>query len=115
MKRVCNIQIQRIPSADNQNFNSQVVWKTVVDTTWNTYTRDVIVGYGTPYVQRTRKVLAEPPTLDEITLMNHKETVHSTVTLNNYPYRNVVTFQMPTFYDTDYESKRVVSWTYRLL
>ncbi len=48
--RICQIRIQRIPlSEETRNFNTQVTWETKQETTYNTYTKDVVVGYDTLY------------------------------------------------------------------
>lgn len=52
--RICKIKIQRIPAnAESQNFNTAVTWEDRQETTYNTYVKDVIVGYDTAYNKKS--------------------------------------------------------------
>ena len=56
--RICKVKIQRVPqSSDTKNFNTAVKWATVHDTVWNTFTRDIVVGYDTVFQQKTKRVI----------------------------------------------------------
>ena len=62
--RVCRIKIQRIPASDaTLNFDTSVRWEVKSDTTWRTYTRDVVIGYDTTRVQVLRRELVRVDTL----------------------------------------------------
>lgn len=89
--RICKIKIQRIPASDEtKNFNSTVTWETRQETTYNTYTKDVIVGYDTTYVQKSKKELVNTE-LSEDMIMDKTERVHS---INNLDYKNYKTVQV---------------------
>lgn len=114
--RVCKIKIQRIPaSEETRNFNSTVTWETKQETTYNTYTKDVIVGYDTIYVQKSKKELVKLDTiftpLFDKTLRVHSETA---IGKNQSTY---ATAELPknTYYPNQfnpYKSTEVVCWTY---
>jgi len=114
--RICKIKIQRIPAnEDTKNFNSSVTWITKQDTIWNTYTKDVIIGYDTTYVQKTKKELLKidtifTPLFDKI-LRVHSETA---IGKSQYTYATVE-FPQNTYYPNQYNpynSTEVVCWTY---
>ncbi len=116
--RICKVKIQRIPpNAQTKNFNTTVTWITKQDTTWNTYTKDIIVGYDTTFVQKTKKELIKIDTT-VIELVDKTERVFSQVqTLNNKPQFSYVPIQLPnnTYYPNwknPYSSKEVISWSY---
>ncbi|MCU0423867.1 MAG: hypothetical protein MUC81_13760 [Bacteroidia bacterium] len=109
--RICKIKIQRIPSSDDtKNFNSTVTWETKQETTYNTYTKDVIVGYDTTYVQKSKKELVKTE-LSEDMIMDKTERVHS---INNLDYKNFKTVQvsLPQNEITTYKTKKIISWAY---
>jgi GH24 family phage-related lysozyme (muramidase) len=109
--RICKIKIQRIPaSEETKNFNSTVTWVNKQETTYNTYTKDVIVGYDTTYVQKTKKELVKTE-LSEDMIMNKTERVHS---INNLDYKNYKTVQvtLPQNEISTYKTKKIVSWAY---
>ncbi|WP_192822790.1 hypothetical protein [Rufibacter sp. LB8] len=116
--RVCKIKIQRIPKNDAaRNFNSAVTWVTKQDTTWHSYTKDVVIGYDTLYTQKVRKELVKvdtvaKPLFDKI-LRVHSETAagktqhtYATVELprNSYAPNQV----------NPYQTTEVVAWSYWL-
>lgn len=114
--RICKIKIQRIPaSEESRNFNSTVTWETKQETTYNTYTKDVIVGYDTTYVQKTKKELVKTDTafnpLFDKTIRVHSETA---IGKTQYSYATV---ELPknTYYPNQlypYKSTEVICWTY---
>lgn len=109
--RICKIKIQRIPASDEtKNFNSTVTWETRQETTYNTYTKDVIVGYDTTYVQKSKKELVKTE-LSEDMIMDKTERVHS---INNLNYKNYKTVQvtLPQNEISTYKTKKIVSWAY---
>lgn len=109
--RICKIKIQRIPASEaTKNFNSTVTWETRQETTYNTYTKDVIVGYDTTYVQKSKKELIKTE-LSEDMIMDKNERVNS---VNNLDYKNYKTIQvtLPQNEISTYKTKKIVSWAY---
>lgn len=114
--RICKIKIQRIPVSDaTKNFNTTVTWVEKQDTTWNTYTRDIIIGYDTTYIQKTRKELLIVDTtitpLFDKTLRVHSETA---IGKSQYTYANV---ELPknTYFPNKinpYKSTEIICWSY---
>ena len=89
--RICKIKIQRVPASDEtKNFNSTVTWETKQEITYNTFTKDIIVGYDTTYVQKTKKELVKTE-LSEDMILDKTERVHS---INNLDYKNYKTVQV---------------------
>lgn len=116
--RVCKIKIQRIPASEiTQSFNTTVTWITKQDTTWNTYTKDIIIGYDTTYIQKTKKDLVKVDTtftpLFDKTLRVHSETA---IGKTQYTYANVELPQNTYFPNqfNPYKSTEVICWTYWL-
>lgn len=108
--RICKIKLSRIPAPDApSNFNSAVDWKTVIDTTWNTYTKDVLVGYDTLKALKTRKVVAKCDTIEEL-LIDKGVTVHST--MNSNGSIEWVEFLLPVNIKRELEEKKTLSWAY---
>lgn len=108
--RVCKLKIQRIPSSeDSRNYNTNVVWMDKQDTTWNSYTKDVIIGYDTTYEMKTEKVLLNTEVREDL-LMDKIQRVHST-TNDNGP-RTWVHFTLPRNEVTAYQTKTVKAWAY---
>ena len=95
--RICKIKIQRIAASDKtKNFNSTVTWITKQDTTWNTYTKDVVIGYDSTYTPVTRKYFLR----NDTTLVTLKDNstlakVHSTTDKSGNPNRTVISFTLP--------------------
>jgi hypothetical protein len=55
-KRIVKYTIERIPaSAESQKFNTTVKWITRSDTTWKTYTKNVVVGHDTVFIPQTKR------------------------------------------------------------
>jgi GH24 family phage-related lysozyme (muramidase) len=109
--RICKIKIQRIPGSEaTKNFNSTVTWETRQETTYNTYTKDVIVGYDTTYVQKSKKELVKTE-LSEDMILDKNERVNS---INNLDYKNYKTIQvtLPQNEISTYKTKKIVSWAY---
>jgi hypothetical protein len=94
--RVCKIKIQRIPASDaTKNFNTGVSWITKQDTTWNTYTKDVIIRYDSTYAPETKKVLIRTDTTLETIKDNSVIKVHSTTDKSGNPNKTTISFQLP--------------------
>lgn len=80
--RVCKIRIQRIPAnEETKHFNTAVSWVSKQDTSWNSFTKDVVIGYDTVYLQRSKKELVKSESMEELVL-NKTERVHSTTNGN---------------------------------
>lgn len=116
--RIIKIKIQRIPiNEETKQFNSTVTWITKQDTTWNSYTKDVIIGYDTAFVKKSRKELIKIDTL--INLLSDKvHRVHSETAIgkSQYTYASIElpknTYLPNLFYP--YETTEVVAWSYWL-
>lgn len=108
--RICRIQIQRIPASESTKiFNTTVTWVTKQDTTWTTYTKDVIVGYDTTYEQRTKRELVKSEQTEEH-IMSKSQRVHSATNSNSN--KSYVFFQLPQNQISNYTTKKVISWAY---
>ena len=109
--RICKIKIQRIPASEStKNFNSTVTWETRQETTYNTYTKDVIVSYDTTYIQKTKKELVKTE-LSEDMIIDKNERVNS---INNLEYKNYKTIRLtlPQNEISTYKTKKIISWAY---
>jgi hypothetical protein len=108
--RVCNVKIQRIPKNDDyRNFNTAVKWVTVQDTVWNSFTKDVVTGYDTLYVQKVRRVVASEKKYEEAVL-DKSQRVSSKTTLGES--KAAIAFTLPANYISKDETKKVVAWAY---
>ncbi|MCG2611024.1 hypothetical protein LZZ90_05845 [Flavobacterium sp. SM15] len=105
-----SVFISRNPSTkETQNFNTAVKWVTEQDTVWNSVTKDVVVGYDTLLVQKTRKVAYyekkyEEMALDKTQRVNAKTTFDSST--------SSVFFSLPKNEISENETKKVVAWAY---
>ncbi|KGO90109.1 hypothetical protein [Flavobacterium suncheonense] len=105
-----NLLIQRIPASENLSaFNTSVKWVTEQDTVWNSATKEVVVGYDTLKVQKTRKVAYyekkyEEMVLDKSQRVNAKTTFDSSTTS--------VFFTLPKNEISEAETKKVIAWAY---
>jgi len=110
-KRVCKIKIQRIPASEaTKHFNTTVRWETKQETTYKTYTKDVIVSYDTTYIPRTKRVLVKTE-LSEDMIINKTERVHSKGNLDNRSYK-YLQVTLPQNEITTYKTKEIKSWAY---
>jgi hypothetical protein len=108
--RICKIKIQRIPSSEEtRNFNTAVTWENRQETTYNTYTKDVIVGYDTTYTQKTKKVLVKTEQKEEL-IFDKPQRVHSRTNSNGN--KTTLFFTLPQNQITPYKTTKVVSWAY---
>lgn len=108
--RVCKLKLERIPkSFETQNFNTSVIWIDKQDTTWHSYTKDVVLGYDTTYVQKIKKIL-DTTLLYQESIIEKSERVHSTTNSNGNT--SFVFFSLPQNITTKYNTKKVVSWAY---
>lgn len=108
--RVCNIKIQRIPaSEESRDFNTKVIWETRQETSYNTYTKDVIVGYDTTYTQKTRKVLLSSER-EEVMIFDKPQRVHSSTNPNGN--KSSLFFTLPENKTEAYKTTTVISWAY---
>jgi len=108
--RICKIKIQRIPASDEtKNFNSTVTWINKQDTTWNTYTKDVIIGYDTTYVQKTKRELIKTEQKEEL-IFDKTQRVHSSTNSNGN--KTNVFFTLPKNETTPFKTTKVISWAY---
>lgn len=108
--RVCRIKIQRIAGDEtSKNFNCNVSWANKQDTTWNSYTKDVIVGYDTTYEQRIKKELVKTEKSEEL-IMDKPQRVHSTTNENGN--KSWLFFDLPRNEVSTNKTKTVVAWAY---
>jgi len=108
--RICKIRIQRIPANDQAKaFNTNVNWVKKQDTTWNTYTKDVIAAYDTTYRQVTKKELSKTEK-KEVFLLEKTELVHTE--LNSAGNKRSVFFTLPAPESGTYKTSKVVAWAY---
>jgi hypothetical protein len=109
--RICKIKIQRIPiSNETRNFNTNVTWETKQETTYNNYTKDVIVGYDTTYIQKYKKEIIKSELKEEM-ILDKTEKVNS---VNNLDYKNYKVMQvtMPQNEIIQYKTQKIISWAY---
>lgn len=108
--RVCRIKIQRIAANEaSKNFNSNVSWVNKQDTSWNSYTKDVIVGYDTSYEQRSKKELVKTERSEEL-IMDKPQRVHSTTNENGN--KSWLFFDLPRNELSANKTKNVIAWAY---
>jgi hypothetical protein len=108
--RVCKLKLERIPkSVETQNFNTAVLWIDKQDTTWHSYTKEVLIDYDTIYVQKTKKVL-DTTILYQESVIEKTERVHSTTNANGNT--SIIFFTLPKGTTTTYNTKKVISWAY---
>lgn len=109
-RRVCEIKIQRVPkSEETKGFDTTVEWINKQDTVWNSFTRDVIIGYDTTYNQVSKKELVQTEQREELVL-SKQQRVHSETNPNG-PKTNLF-FTLPLNKSSSNESTKVVSWAY---
>jgi hypothetical protein len=108
--RICKIKIQRVPATDAvMNFNSAVTWITRQDTTWNTFTKEVVVGYDTTYTQKTKRELINNE-VKEQPILDKTQRVHSQTNENGN--RTFLFFELPRNEISPLKTKKVISWAY---
>lgn len=109
-ERICKIKIQRVPgSSATKSFNTAVKFTTVHDTVWNTLTRDVVAGYDTVYLQKTRRIPYYEKRYEEVVL-DKNQRVDSKALLGKNSA--AVAFSLPAGSATKDETKKVVAWAY---
>jgi len=116
--RICKIKIQRIPQSEKtKNFNSSINWVEKQETTYNTYTKDITVGYDIRYETKIKKELVKVDTL--ITALFDKSLrVHSETAIGKTQY-TYATVELPTntYFPNQlnpYKTTEVISWSYWL-
>lgn len=116
--RICKIKIQRLPlNEKTKNFNSSVSWVEKQETTYNTYTKDVTVGYETKYETKIKKELVKIDTL-VTPLFDKTLRVHSETAIGKTQYA-YATVELPTniYFPNQlnpYKTTEVISWSYWL-
>jgi hypothetical protein len=109
-KRSCKITIQRVAkNADTKNFNTAVKWVTVQDTVYNSLTKDVVGGYDTLRVQKTRRVIASEKKYEEMVL-DKSQRVNAKTSLGDT--KASVAFALPVNSISKDETKKVIAWAY---
>ncbi len=108
--RICKIKIQRIPSSDKTKFfNTSIKWINKPDTTWNVYTKDVVIGYDTLLVPKTKKELIATELYEEL-ILEKNERVNST--MNSNGNKSAVFFTLPASISNELNSQKVIGWAY---
>jgi len=108
--RICKIKIDRIPANDQtKDLNTAVKWIDRTDTTWNVYTKDVVVGYDTLLIHKTEKVVVRRDTSEGL-FLEKSEQVHSR--LNPNGNKSYVFFSMPSYSYTNLHVKRPIAMAY---
>ncbi len=110
--KICKVQIQRIPASEaTRDFNTTINWITKQDTTWNSYTKDIVVGYDTAYLQNTKKELVRIDT-------SVTELFSKTEQIGNEDYSSLNVYLPENSYSPNqlspYQSKEVIAWSYWL-
>ena len=109
-ERYCRVKIQRVPSkSELKTFNTAVKWVTVQDTSKNSYTKDVLAGYDTLFVQKTRRIVDFQKKYEEVVL-DKNQRVDAKTTLGET--KTSVAFTLPLNYVSKDETKKVVAWAY---
>lgn len=109
-ERLCLIKIQRVPAGKElRNFNTAVKWITKQDTTWTSFIKDVVTGYDTLHIQKTRKAVVFEKRYEEAVL-DKTQRVGTTATLGES--KTIVAFTLPANYSGKDETKKVVAWAY---
>ncbi|HET7732390.1 MAG TPA: hypothetical protein VFK73_01030 [Paludibacter sp.] len=109
--RVCKFRIQRTPASDiSADFNSKVTWQQQQVTTYKTYTKDVIVGYDTVFIQKNKREVVKTELSEDI-IMDKTERINSKSIIGN---KNLKTIEvnLPQNEITTDKSKKVVAWAY---
>lgn len=108
--RLCNVKIQRIAaSKKTESHVTSVKWVTVQDTVWTSLTKDVVVGYDTLKVQKSRRVAYYEKKYEEL-VIDKSQRVESKSTLGET--RTGVMFTLPANLTGKDETKKVVAWAY---
>jgi len=105
-----SVLIQRIPPGEAAaNFNTTVKWVTEQDTTWNSLTKEVVVGYDTLQVQKARKVVTYEKKYEEVVL-DKTQRVNAKTTFDSSS--SSAFFTLPKNFISENETKKVVAWAY---
>jgi hypothetical protein len=108
--RVCKIKVQRIPSSEaTKHYNTTVSWVNKQDTSWHSFTNDVIVGYDTTYEQNSRKELVKTEQREEL-IFDKTQRVHSNTNENGN--KTSIFFSLPKNQFSNNTASAVVSWAY---
>lgn len=108
--RLCKVKIQRVPAKNEmKGFNTSVKWVTVQDTIKNSFTKDVLAGYDTLYMQKTRRVVDFQKKYEEVVL-DKNQRVDAKTTFGES--KTNVAFTLPANFSAKDETKKVVAWAY---
>jgi hypothetical protein len=103
--RICKINIQRIPASEETiNFNTAVSWVTKQDTSWNTFTKDVVIGYDTTYQQKTKKELIKTEQIEDLTFTKNERVKAG--------QKSTLFFTLPQNSVTNNKTTKVIAWAY---
>jgi hypothetical protein len=109
--RICKIDIKRVAANEStKNFNSTVIWENKQETTYNSYTKDVIVGYDTTYIQKSKKEITKSEQNEDM-IVDKTERVHSINNLDNKNFK-VIQVNLPQEELSEYKTKKIKSWAY---
>lgn len=108
--RVCRIRIDRIPLNDKtSSFNSAVKWVELPDTAWNVYAKDIVVGYDTLLIYKSKKELIKTEINEDLFLEN-TERVNSQTNKNGN--QASVFFDVPAYLSSAMVKKNVIALAY---
>ncbi len=109
-KRGLNLNLQRVPKNSNtKDYNTAVKWVTVNDTVYSIEQKQVLVGYDTLHIQKTRKVIASEQKYEEV-VMDKSQRVSAKTSFGDT--RTSVSFTLPANVVSAYDSRKVVAWAY---
>jgi hypothetical protein len=108
--RTVNIHIQRIPATPaTATFNTTVSWIVRQDTTWSSYTKDIVVGYDTTWQPITRKELLSV-VKNEVLITDKTVRVHSETNQNGN--KTSIFFTLPQNTVSPTKTEEVIAWAY---
>ncbi|RDC58689.1 hypothetical protein [Adhaeribacter pallidiroseus] len=112
-QRACTVKINRKPASSSTiNFNTQVTWKEVTDTTFTTVTKQELTRYDTTFTYYTKKELVKVDTLAQ-ELFSRVEQVAAETTIGK-PSESVIQINLPQNKTAPLESTELISWAYWL-
>ena len=110
-ERLCSVKIQRVPAKPElKNFNTAVKWVTKQDTTWNSFTKDIVTGYDTLHVQKARKAVVFEKLYEEVVLDKNQRVEPKGTSFGEN--RTTVGFALPATVIGKDETKKVIAWAY---
>jgi len=111
VQRVCNVRISRKPADINSiDFDTNVTWKEVADTTYTTISKQEITRYDTTFSYIIKKELVSVDTVAE-ELINRNEQIAALTTIGK-PSESLIHVSLPINKATSLETTELISWAY---